>query len=175
MERLPEMNLGLLFALLLKATLLSFSGFGSLPVLREDLVTNRKVLTDDELNQAVAVARVTPGPMGSYVVAIGYAVAGWPGAAIGWAAMSAPALCVLPLVLVLRRYEHSAVWRSSIEAVILASAALVLATATELMPTAVVNVSMAFVAVVALIVVLFTRVSSIWVIAAGSLVALLLP
>ena len=44
-----------------------------------------------DLNRAIAVARVTPGPMGIYVVAIGYAVAGWPGAAAGWLALALPA------------------------------------------------------------------------------------
>ena len=39
------MNLGVLLVILLKATLLSFSGFGSLPVLRDELVTNRRVLS----------------------------------------------------------------------------------------------------------------------------------
>ena len=101
------MNLAVLLAILLKASLLSFSGFGSLPVLRDELVTNRHVLTMDDLNRAIAVARVTPGPMGIYVVAIGYAVAGWPGAAAGWLALALPALFAVPLVAIMRRHAQS--------------------------------------------------------------------
>lgn len=158
-----------LLAIFMKATLLSFSGFGSLPVLREELVQNRAVLSDEQLNEAVAVARMTPGPMGNYVVAVGYAAAGWQGAVAGWIAMTAPALCVLPLLTLIRTRGHSAVWRSSIEAVILASASLVLATALALLPTAVVDAPTAIVAVAALLIVTLTRISTIWVILAGAL------
>ncbi len=162
------MKASVLFVVLLKATFLSFSGFGSLPVLREELVTNRGVLTDDELNESVAVARMTPGPMGSYVIAVGYAVAGWPGATAGWAAMSLPALGVLPLMMLLRGRAHSERWRSAIEAVILASAALVLVTATALIPVAVTDTTTAVVAAVALLLVLFTRVPTICVVCGGA-------
>ena len=162
------MNLGVLLAILLKATFLSFSGFGSLPILRAELVTNRHVLTDDDVNQAVAVARATPGPMGSYVVAIGYAAAGWPGAVMGWFAMTAPALLVVPLTAALRRWSHSIRWQSALEGTILASAALVLATARSLLPDAVFDAPTIVVAVAALIAVSLTKIPTIWVIVAGA-------
>ncbi len=164
------MNLGVLLAILLKATLLSFSGFGSLPVLRDELVTNRRVLSDEDLNRAVAVARLTPGPMGSYVVAVGYAVHGWTGAAAGWVAISTPAFCVLPLLALLRGRVHSERWRNAIEAIILASAGLVLATATSLIPTALIDLPTSAAAAAALVIVCFTRISTIWLIVAGSAV-----
>ena len=65
-----------LYVILLKATVASFSGFGSLPQVREGLVVQRHVLSDDALNRAVLVARTTPGPMGVYLVSVGYEVAG---------------------------------------------------------------------------------------------------
>ena len=167
------MSLGVLLAILLKATFLSFSGFGSLPVLHDELVTNRHVLTDDDLNRAVAIARATPGPMGSYVVAVGYSVAGWPGAAMGWIAMTAPAFLVIPLAAGLRRRSESVRWQSVIEGVILGSAALVLATARSLMPDAVFNAPTIIVAVGALIAVSVTKVPAIWVILAGAGLAFL--
>jgi chromate transporter len=168
------MSVGVLFLLLLKATLLSFSGFGSLPVLRDELVLRRGVLTDGQLNQAVAVARITPGPMGSYVVAAGYAVAGWRGAVAGWAAMVAPALAVLPILVVLQQRSNSRRWRSAMEGLILASAALVIATAVELFPSAIDGINMGVVAALALGGVLFTNVPSMWVIGAGAVAAVLL-
>jgi chromate transporter len=166
------MNVGVLFAILVKATFLSFSGFGSLPVLREELVTNRRVLTDDDLNRAVAVARVTPGPMGSYVVAVGYAAAGWPGAVMGWIALTFPALSVIPLGAALRRRRESVRWQSVIEGIILASAALVLATARSLLPDAVVDLPTIIVAIAALIAVSVTEIPTIWVILIGAAVTL---
>ena len=162
------MNLGVLFAILLKATFLSFSGFGSLPVLRAELVTNRHVLTDDDLNRAVAVARATPGPMGSYVVAIGYAAAGWPGAVMGWFAMTAPAILVVPIATALRRWSQSIRWQSALEGTIVASAALVLSTARSLLPDAVFDAPTSAVAVATLIAVSLTKIPTMWVIVAGA-------
>ena len=77
------MNAVVLYLLLLRATALSFSGFASVPVIREDLVVTRGVLTDEELNSAIAISQASPGPLGLYVVVLGYFVAGVPGALPG--------------------------------------------------------------------------------------------
>jgi len=58
------MNLLLLYLLLLKATATSFSGLTSMPVVRNDMVERYHVLTDRQLNAAVAAGRTAPGPMG---------------------------------------------------------------------------------------------------------------
>ena len=60
------MNVFLLYALLLKATVTSFSGLASLPMVRNDLVVERKILTDRELNTAV----VAPIPSASERIAV---------------------------------------------------------------------------------------------------------
>jgi chromate transporter len=69
-------SLGVLYLLLLKATLTSFSGMGGLAQIRQDLVVTHAVLTDDELSRAVLFGRSTPGPIGVYVVSVGYSVRG---------------------------------------------------------------------------------------------------
>ena len=82
------MNAVVLYFLLLRATALSFSGFASVPVIREDLVVTRGVLTDEELNSAIAISQASPGPLGLYVVVLGYFVAGIPGALAGALALA---------------------------------------------------------------------------------------
>ena len=74
------MNVITLYLILLKATITTFAGLASLPVLREDLVIKRHVLSDEQLNTAVVVTRTAPGPVGVYVVSVGYFVAGTKGA-----------------------------------------------------------------------------------------------
>ena len=74
------MNLAVLYLLLLKASMTSFSGLGSLPMIRSDFVVERHALTDRQLNTAVAAGRTGPGPFGLYIVCVGYTVAGAPGA-----------------------------------------------------------------------------------------------
>jgi chromate transporter len=160
-------NTGVLLAVFIEATLLSFSGFGSLPILREELVVRRHVLTDDDLTRAVTVARVTPGAMGSYIVAAGYAVNGWTGAAAGWLAMSAPALFVIPILIFLDG-GRSARWVDAADALILASAALVFTTATTLVRTAASDTTSVIVAIASLIGVLTTSISTVWLVAGAA-------
>ena len=69
------MNVFLLYLLLLKATLTSFSGLASLPMVRDDFVVERHLLTDRQLNTAVVAGRTGPGPNGLYIVSVGYFVA----------------------------------------------------------------------------------------------------
>jgi chromate transporter len=59
-------------------------------VIQESLVFQHHVLTDQQLNEAVVITRSTPGPVGLYIVAVGYFAAGIPGAIAGWAARQLP-------------------------------------------------------------------------------------
>jgi chromate transporter len=71
-----------LYLLLLKATCTSFSGVAGIPVVRHDLVEHYRVLTDRQLNAAVAAGRTAPGPNGLWVVSVGYFVAACPAPAL---------------------------------------------------------------------------------------------
>lgn len=114
-----------LYLLLAKATLLSFSGFGSLAQVREDLVVQRGVLTDEALNRAVLVGRTTPGPMGVYLVSVGYEVAGVQGALAGWLAVASPALLIMPIMMMTSRLLNHRRIRGALNAMIVSSAVLI--------------------------------------------------
>ncbi|MGI8744884.1 MAG: chromate transporter [Bryobacteraceae bacterium] len=166
------MNAFLLYLLLLKATITSFSGLASLPVLRADLVVRYHVLTDRQLNTAVAAGRMGPGPNGNYVVSVGYFVDGVPGAIAGWLAMISPAFLVILLIRVIgARAEHPRA-KSAIRAVLLAGAGLLLSAAVPLardaitgpLPFAIASISFALIA--------FTRLDTIWVIAGAAMTGL---
>jgi chromate transporter len=120
------------YVLLLKAVATSFAGMGSLPQIHEDFVETRRVLTDEQLSRAVLVGRSTPGPVGAYVVAVGYFAAGWRGAVAGWLAMITPALAAIPLFTLMQRWLHVARVRATVDAVVIASAVLLLASAFQL-------------------------------------------
>jgi chromate transporter len=47
-------NWFLLYLVLLKATVTSFSGLASVPIIRDELVVQRHILTDDQLNMSIA-------------------------------------------------------------------------------------------------------------------------
>lgn len=119
----------LLLWIFVKSTFTSFAGLASLPEIRQELVEDRGWLSDAQLDQAVVITRTTPGPVGVYVVSVGYMADGVPGAIAGWIAMAAPSLLVILLVGYFgKRAQHPRI-RSMLQCVVLASAALlVLAT-----------------------------------------------
>lgn len=167
------MNLLLLYLLLLKATTTSFSGLTSLPMVRNDLVVRHHVLTDRELNAAVVAGRAGPGPYGLYVVSVGYFVAGTPGAFCGWLAMVTPAFLIIPMLRYLgSRAERPAV-RSSIQAVTLAAAGLILSSAVPLARDAVTGLATIAIAAASFLVLVATRIDTLWVIAGSAAVGLL--
>ena len=118
------MNAALIYVLLLKATMTSFAGMGSLPQIRQDFVETRAAVSDEQLSQAVLVGRATIGPMGAYVVAVGYFAGGWPGALAGWLAMITPALVAIPLLTLIQRWLHLPRIRAAVDGVVIASAVL---------------------------------------------------
>jgi chromate transporter len=119
-------SLLLLYVLLLKASVTSFSGMGALPQVRQDLVVTHRVLTDEDLSRAVLFGRSSPGPVGLYLVSVGSAVRGAPGAVVGWLALATPAFLAIPLLVALRRWLHVVRVRSAVDAVIIAGATLLI-------------------------------------------------
>ena len=158
------MNVLVLYALLLKATITSFAGLASLPVVREDLVVERHVLTDAQLNDAVVITRSTPGPVGLYVVSVGYFAAGFGGALAGWLAMVTPALLILPLLrFAARKAEHPRL-KSALQAVVVTSAGLLLAAAVPLGFSALTGPVTIGIAVATAALMLMTRLDTLWII-----------
>ena len=121
------MNVAIVYLLLLKATVTSFAGMGSLPQIQQDFVETHRAITAEQLSQAVLAGRSTPGPIGAYVVAVGYMAAGWPGALAAWLAMMTPALAAIPLFILMQRWIHLPRVRAGVDAVVIASAILLLA------------------------------------------------
>jgi len=83
----------LLFALLLKASMMSFGGLASLAILHDDLIV--RGISDATIGQALAIGRVSPGPNGLYMVSLGYQLAGLAGAALATLALMLPPFTVV--------------------------------------------------------------------------------
>ena len=163
------MSAGILYFVLLKATLTSFAGLASLPVIRDDLVVQRHILTDEKLNEAVVITRSTPGPVGLYVVSVGYFALGFPGAIAGWLAMITPALLILPVLKFASGKADHPRLKSALQAVILASAGILLATAVPLAINAVTGPVTIAIAVTTGILMLTTKLDTLWIILGAAL------
>jgi chromate transporter len=167
------MNPVLLYLLLLKAVTTSFSGLASLPVLRADLVEHYRVLTDAELSMAVAIGRAGPGPIGLYVVSVGYFAGGLPGAGAGLLALLTPAFLIIPALVCLRRAGSRAELRSAIQGVMFAAAGLLISTTLPLARHAVPGRLSAALAVASFATLACTRLDAAWVILGAAAIGLL--
>lgn len=167
------MSLLLLYLLLLKANVTSFSGLTSLPVVRNDLVLRHRVLTDRQLNAAVVAGRAGPGPYGLYVVSVGYFVAGAPGAFCGYLAMVTPAFLIIPMLRYLGRRAGRPAVQSAIQATTLAAAGLIVVSAIPLARDALTGVVAAAIAIASFILLVATRLDTLWVIAGSAAAGLL--
>ena len=167
------MNVVFLYLLLLKATLTSFSGLASLPMIRSDFVVHYHLLTDRQLNTAVAAGRLGPGPLGIYVVGVGYLVAGVPGACVGWLAMITPAFLIIPMLRFLgKRAEHRRV-KSLTRTVLLAGAGLMAAAAVPLARDAVTGPLTFSIVAASFILIAITRVDTLWIMLGAAVVGFL--
>lgn len=166
------MNLLLVYILLFKAVITSFSGMSSLPMVRDDFVTKRHVLTDRQLNTAIVAGRTGPGPNGLYLVSVGYFAAGLPGATAGLIALITPAFLIIPMMSWIGRYANQPRVRGAIRAVILASAGLLIAASIPLTIDAVTGPLAAAIVAASFFVLTFTEVESWWVMLGAALVGL---
>jgi chromate transporter len=166
------MNVFILYLILLKATITTFAGLASLPVVRDELVVKRPILTDSQINEAVVITRSTPGPVGLYVVSVGYFAAGVPGAVAGWLAMSTPALLIIPLLhLAGKKAEHPRV-KSTLQAVVVASAGLLLAAAVPLAQSALIDPLTIAIAAATIFLMITTKLDTLWLILGAALTTL---
>lgn len=95
-----------LLAVFLKASMLTSGGLQALPLLQDELVFQRGVLTVSDFATAATIGRITPGPNGLFVLTIGYYVAGLWGALAGALGIAIPPFLAIGLVRAHRRVAH---------------------------------------------------------------------
>jgi chromate transporter len=161
-----------LYLLLLKATVTSFSGMASLPMVRNDFVAQRHVLTDRQLNTAVVTGRTGPGPNGLYLVSVGYFVGGLPGATAGLLAVITPAFLILPMMTYMTARTKSPRIKGAIRGVVLSSAGLLLAASVPLARDAIHGTLTLAIVGVSFVLLSFTRIDTAWVMLGAAMVGL---
>jgi chromate transporter len=114
--------------------------------------------------RCTSIATKFPGPVGLYVVAVGYFVAGIPGAIAGWAAMTTPALLIIPLVHYLGRKLENPRVKTVLQTVVIASAGLLLAAAIPLARDALTDWLRVAIAAVPILLLLATKVDTLWIV-----------
>jgi len=147
------------------------SGYVLLAFLRADFVERLGWLTDRQLLDAVAVGQVTPGPVFTTATFIGYVLAGVPGAVLATVAIFLPSFVFVALSRPwLPRLRASRRAAGFLDGVNVAALGLMAAVAWQLGRAAIVDPLTAALALGAAVVLLVTRVNSVWLIAAGGVV-----
>lgn len=129
------MNAVQTFVAVFLASLLGFGGLGSLPVLRGQL-SSAGIMPDHLLLSSLAVGNISPGPNGLYLIAVGYFVDGYVGAAVATVALLLPPLLVLLLDRLRARLIHLRRFRSALRSLGIAVVALLATSSGQLAWTA---------------------------------------
>lgn len=161
--------LGMALLFLKIGAVLYGSGYVLLAFLRGDFVERMGWLTETQLLDAVAIGQVTPGPVFTTATFIGYLLAGVPGAIVATIAIFLPSFvfvaAVHPLV---ERLRSSSVTAPILDAVNAAAVGLMTVVLVLLGRSALVDVPTVLAALVALAVLIVTKVNSLWLILAGA-------
>ena len=149
------------------------SGYVLLAFLRADFVERLGWLTDRQLLDAVAVGQVTPGPVFTTATFIGFLLAGWTGAVLATVAIFLPSFVFVaasrPLLPRLRGARRAAAF---LDGVNVAALGLMAAVTWQLGRAAVVDPLTAALALAAAVLLVRTRVNSVWLLAAGGALGL---
>ncbi len=168
------MKFFVLYWYLTQATLSSFTGLSTLPIVQHEFVEKRHWITDQQLNNAILIGRSTPGPMAVYVVSVGQMCGGIPGAAAGWLALMTPALGILILLRGLANRTEDPRFKNAIRYIVLASNGYALATLYSLSRAALTNATLAAFGIASAALMLRTKIDTLWILIAAGLLWVLL-
>jgi chromate transporter len=139
------------------------------PLLPESLVLGHGLLTDTQLNDAIAISQASQGPLGLYVVVVGYFVAGVGGAVAGAVALATPAFLTIPTALLVQR-RQSAALQGACTGIVVASCGLVPITGARLAPQATPSSVRVGIVVIGATLLVATRLKPAWIILAAAVV-----
>jgi chromate transporter len=150
------------------------SGYVLLAFLRADLVTRLGWLTDPQLLDAVAIGQVTPGPLFTTATFIGYLLGGAPGALLATLGIFLPSFVFVavsgPLLPRLRRSPWTAAF---LDGVNVAALALMAVVAWRLGRASLVDAPTIAAALLALVLLMRTKIASLWLIGGAAALGLL--
>ncbi|MCL5676472.1 MAG: chromate transporter, partial [Firmicutes bacterium] len=114
------MKLWQLFVAFFRVGIFGYGGGpGSISLIKVEVVSNFKWLTDGEFAEALAIGNALPGPLATKLAAyVGYKTAGLAGAAVGLAAVALPtALAIITLYRLFAMYQGSPRMKGALQAV----------------------------------------------------------
>ncbi|MFN8023748.1 MAG: chromate efflux transporter [Acidimicrobiales bacterium] len=150
------------------------SGYVLLAFLQRHLVDDLGWLSGRQLLDAIAVGQVTPGPVFTTATFVGWQVHGWSGALVATVAIFAPSFVFVALLgRIVDWMRHHPTARAFLAGVTTASLGLMAGVLIELAGDALTDAVTVVVALVALALLVRTKVNSAWLVGAGVLIGAL--
>ncbi len=151
------------------------SGYVLLAILRADLVVRLHWLTDSQLLDAIAVSQGTPGPFFTVATFIGFLLGGWRGAGLATIGMFLPAFVYVALTArVLPKLRKSPFAGAFLDGVNAAAVALMGFVGWQFARASLVNWPAVVIAMVSLVLVIWFKVNSAWLVIGGAAAGILL-
>lgn len=161
----------LLFLIFLKVRLFAYGGGGVLyPLLQDELVSGRGLLSINQFLDATLIGRLVPGPNNVMAMFMGYQIKSYAGFAAATLAMVLPSYSVLPLDHYYKKIKDNRYVQGATKGMLYVIGGLILGTAFSLGSSVIVNLSGAIIALISFIVIFFFKKDPVWVIF-GSLLA----
>lgn len=173
------MNYLLLFFSFFKIGLFAFGGgYATIPLIEREIVISHGWLTRQQFLQVVAIAGMTPGPVGiNSATFVGYRVAGIPGSIVATGAVVLPSLIIVSFLFYLfKKYLSKAERKTqfffaNLRPVVLS---LILAASVSIAQEGVMDIPTGLIAVVAFLLTVFTRINILYTIAGSGCAGILL-
>ena len=164
----------LFIAFLEVGSVLYGSGYVLLAFLQRNLVDDLGWITSQQLLDAIAVGQITPGPVFTTATFIGWQVDGIGGAAVATLGIFLPSFVFVALLGRIVPWMHSRpTAKAFLDGVTAAALGLMAGVLAQLVDTAITDVLTAVVAVIALAVLVRTRLNSAWLIGLGAIIGLI--
>ena len=145
-----------------------------LAFLRADFVNRLGWLTDQQLIDAIAIGQVTPGPVFTTATFIGYILGGFPGAILATIGIFLPSFIFVaisnPLIPRLRQSPRISAF---LDGVNISSLGLMAAVTIQLSHTSLIDPLTIIIAILAVILLVYLKVNSTWLIAGGAAAGLI--
>lgn len=172
---LSATNASLFWTFLKIGAILYGSGYVLFAFLDTELVSTG-LITRQQLIDAIAVGQFTPGPVFSSVTFIGYQINGWTGAIVSTIAIFLPSFIFVALLNpIVRKMRDSILFSAFLDAVNVASVALIIVACFEMSRTAITDWRTILIAVLSIVIVFgYKKLNSAFVVLGGSVLGYLL-
>lgn len=170
-----SINLNLFLIFLKIGAILYGSGYVLFAFLDSELVQTG-MLSRQQLIDAIAVGQFTPGPVFSSVTFVGYQINGWSGAVVSTIGIFLPSFLFVALLNPLvKKMRNSKLFSSFLDAVNIASVAIIIAVCYEMGKDSISNWRGIFIVVLSIAITFsFKKINSAWVVLGGSLLGYIL-